>query len=95
MEVDDTVVKSIAQLAQLELKPEDIQENIDSMASILKLVDQMQSVDTNGIEPMAHPLDAMQSLREDQVSEPNQKELFQSIAPAIENDLYLVPKVIE
>jgi aspartyl-tRNA(Asn)/glutamyl-tRNA(Gln) amidotransferase subunit C len=95
MEVDETVVISIAQLAQLELKPENIQENIDSMASILKLVDQMQSVDTSGIEPMAHPLDAMQPLREDQVSEPDQKELFQSIAPATENDLYLVPKVIE
>ena len=95
MEVDDTVVKSIAQLAQLELTPENIQENIDSMASILNLVDQMQSVDTSGIEPMAHPLDALQRLREDQVSEPDQKELFQSIAPATENDLYLVPKVIE
>jgi aspartyl-tRNA(Asn)/glutamyl-tRNA(Gln) amidotransferase subunit C len=95
MEVDDAVVKSIAQLAQLELKPKDIQENIDSMASILNLVDQMQTVDTSGIEPMAHPLDAVQRLREDEVSEPNQQELFQSIAPATENGLYLVPKVIE
>lgn len=95
MKVDDTVVKSIAQLAQLELKPEDIQENIDSMTSILDLVDQMQSVDTTGIEPMAHPLDTIQRLREDQVSEPNQRELFQSIAPATEKNLYLVPKVIE
>ena len=95
MEVDDAVVKSIAQLAQLQLKPEDIQENIDSMTSILNLVDQMQTVDTSGIEPMAHPLDAVQRLREDEVSEPNQQELFQSIAPATENGLYLVPKVIE
>jgi aspartyl-tRNA(Asn)/glutamyl-tRNA(Gln) amidotransferase subunit C len=95
MKVDPTVVKAIAQLAQLEITPENMQENIDSMAGILNLVDQMHEVDTSGVEPMAHPLDATQRLREDQVSESDQRELFQSIAPATENGLYLVPKVIE
>ena len=95
MKVDETVVKSIAQLAQLELKEENVQENLKSMTNILNLVDQMHEVDTTGIEPMAHPLDAVQRLREDQVSESDQRELFQSIAPATEDGLYLVPKVIE
>ena len=95
MEVDDALVKSIAQLAQLELKPETIEENIESMTSILNLVEQMQEVDTTGIDPMAHPLDARQKLREDIVTEPDQRDLFQSIAPAAEDHLYLVPRVIE
>jgi aspartyl-tRNA(Asn)/glutamyl-tRNA(Gln) amidotransferase subunit C len=95
MKVDQQVVKTIAQLAQLELKPDTIQENIDSMTDILNLVNQMHEQDTTGIEPMAHPLDAVQRLREDKVSETNQRELFQSIAPSTEDGLYLVPKVIE
>ena len=95
MKVDQKVVEAIAQLAQLELKPEDIQENIDSMTSILDLVDQMQNIDTSGVEPMAHPLDAVQRLREDFVSESDQHERFQAIAPATADGLYLVPKVIE
>ena len=95
MKVDQKVVEAIAQLAQLELKQEDIEENIDSMTSILNLVDQMQNIDTSGVEPMAHPLDAVQRLREDLVSESDQHERFQAIAPATADGLYLVPKVIE
>jgi aspartyl-tRNA(Asn)/glutamyl-tRNA(Gln) amidotransferase subunit C len=59
------------------------------------MVDTLQAVDTSGIEPMANPLDATQRLRADVVSEENQRERFQAIAPASENGLYLVPKVIE
>ena len=65
------------------------------MSSILDLVEQMNSVDTEGVTPMAHPQDVAQRLREDEVLEENQREHFQSIAPATENGLYLVPKVIE
>mgnify|MGYP001468082052 FL=1 len=55
----------------------------------------MQAVDTEGVEPLAHPLEATQRLRADVVSETNQREAYQAIAPAVENGLYLVPKVIE
>ena len=95
MKVDEKVVKTIAQLAQLELTVESTQESIDSMSDILNLVDQMHQVDTKGIEPMANPLDAVQKLRDDKVTESDQRALFQSIAPSTEDGLYLVPKVIE
>ena len=62
---------------------------------ILAMVDQMGAVDTTGVEPMSHPQEATQRLREDRVTETDQRELFQSIAPAVEDGLYLVPKVIE
>jgi aspartyl-tRNA(Asn)/glutamyl-tRNA(Gln) amidotransferase subunit C len=62
---------------------------------ILALVEQLQAVDTSGIEPMAHAQDVMLRLREDAVTEGDQHRLFQTIAPQVEADLYLVPKVIE
>lgn len=95
MRVDPSVVTSIADLAQLQIEEEDLQENIDSMSNILALVDQMQSVDTSAFEPMANPIDAVQTLRPDEVTESNRREEFQSIAPATEAGFYLVPKVIE
>jgi aspartyl/glutamyl-tRNA(Asn/Gln) amidotransferase C subunit len=63
--------------------------------NILTLVEQLQAVDTAGVEPMANPLGAVQRLRADNVTEANQREAFQTLAPAVENGLYLVPKVIE
>lgn len=95
MKVDPSVVTSMADLAQLQIEEEDMQDNIDSMSNILALVDQMQSVDTSAIEPMANPIDAVQTLRPDEVTESNRREEFQSIAPATEDGFYLVPKVIE
>lgn len=95
MKVDPSVVTSMADLAQLQIEEEDLQENIDSMSNILALVDQMQSVDTSAVEPMANPIDAVQTLRPDEVTESNHREEFQSIAPATEDGFYLVPKVIE
>ncbi len=65
------------------------------MNDILSMVDQMAAVDTQGVEPMAHPQEVTQRLREDEVTETDQRELFQSIAPQVEDGLYLVPKVIE
>lgn len=95
MKVDKAVVENIALLAQLNVSSSNLQSSIDSISRILDLVDEMQNVDTDGIEPMAHPLDATQRLRKDEVSETDHRSLFQSIAPKTEDGLYLVPKVIE
>ena len=88
-------LNKIAHLARLQLDQNQITKLGGDLANILKLFDQLQTVDTSAIQPMAHPMDAVQILRADQVTEGNQRELFQSIAPATEDGLYLVPKVIE
>ncbi|MBD8483419.1 MULTISPECIES: Asp-tRNA(Asn)/Glu-tRNA(Gln) amidotransferase subunit GatC [Pseudomonas] len=88
-------VEKIAHLARLGLNDADLPRTIEALNSILGLVDQMQAVDTRGIEPLAHPLEASQRLRADQVTERNQRDAYQAVAPAVENGLYLVPKVIE
>lgn len=95
MEVTAEVVRNIAELAQLKVVEADIRILAKSMENILELADQMQSIDTTGIEPVSNPLDATQSLRPDVVTETNQRELFQSIAPATDDGLYLVPRVVE
>lgn len=88
-------VKKIAHLARLAVSEQDVAEYARNLSNILGMVDQMSAVDTQGIEPMAHPMDAAQRLREDAVTEQNQREKYQSIAPSVEAGLYLVPKVIE
>lgn len=88
-------VKKIAHLARLEINESDIAGYADNLSSILDLVEQMNSVDTTGVVPMAHPQDVAQRLRSDEVLEDNQRDKFQSIAPLTEAGLYLVPKVIE
>jgi aspartyl-tRNA(Asn)/glutamyl-tRNA(Gln) amidotransferase subunit C len=65
------------------------------LSSVLDLVDQLQAVNTEGVEAMSHPMQATQRLREDEVTEINQREAFQAIAPETEDGLFLVPKVIE
>jgi aspartyl-tRNA(Asn)/glutamyl-tRNA(Gln) amidotransferase subunit C len=82
-------------LARIAISDEDADQVATRISTVLALVDQLQAVNTDGVQPMAHPLDAVQRLRADVVTEPNQRELFQSIAPATENGLYLVPQVIE
>jgi aspartyl-tRNA(Asn)/glutamyl-tRNA(Gln) amidotransferase subunit C len=88
-------ISRIAHLARLELSATETADMREKLSDILAMVDQMSAVDTAGVEPMAHPQEVMQRLREDRVTEANQRELFQSIAPAVEDGLYLVPKVIE
>ena len=88
-------IAKIAQLARLELSPADSAAMQQQLNGILAMVDRMQAVDTKGVEPMSHPQQAMQRLREDVVSERDAHEKFQAIAPATEDGLYLVPKVIE
>ena len=95
MSLDKQDVVNIAHLARLSIDAQDIPEYTRNLSSILELVEQMNKVDTIDVQPMAHPLDAVQRLREDIVSEGNQRDLFQSIAPETEAGLYLVPKVIE
>ncbi|MFZ5595259.1 MAG: Asp-tRNA(Asn)/Glu-tRNA(Gln) amidotransferase subunit GatC [Pseudomonadota bacterium] len=88
-------VEKIAHLARLEVTEADIPLYANNLSNILNLVEQMNVIDTTGVEPMAHPLDASQRLRPDIITETDQRELFQSIAPQVEAGLYLVPKVIE
>lgn len=95
MALDKADVTRIAHLARLQINVEDIASYTENLSNILQLVEQMNAVDTQGIQPMAHPLEASQRLRTDVVSEPNQRELFQALAPQVEAGLYLVPKVIE
>ncbi|NWB49740.1 Asp-tRNA(Asn)/Glu-tRNA(Gln) amidotransferase subunit GatC [Pseudomonas gingeri] len=95
MALERSDVEKIAHLARLGLVEADLPRTTEALNSILGLVDLMQAVDTCGIEPLAHPLEANQRLRADAVTERNHREAYQSIAPAVENGLYLVPKVID
>ena len=95
MALERSDVEKIAHLARLGSNDADLPRTTEALNSMLGLIDQMQAVDTTGIEPLAHPLEASQRLRADVVTETNHREAYQSIAPAVENGLYLVPKVIE
>lgn len=88
-------VKNIAHLARLEISEDHLTRYASDLSSILDLVEQMNRVDTDMVQPMAHPQDMQQRLREDLPTEPNQRDKFQSIAPDVEHGLYRVPKVIE
>jgi aspartyl-tRNA(Asn)/glutamyl-tRNA(Gln) amidotransferase subunit C len=88
-------VKRGAWLARIEITDAEAAAAQGHLNDIFRLIEQMQSVDTEGIAPMAHAQDVVQRLREDSVTETDQHALFQSIAPQVENGLYLVPKVIE
>ncbi|HLX23849.1 MAG TPA: Asp-tRNA(Asn)/Glu-tRNA(Gln) amidotransferase subunit GatC [Usitatibacter sp.] len=88
-------IARIADLARLEVTPREAAALQQQLNGILAIVDQMGSVDTSGVEPMSHPQQAMQRMRDDRVTEADERDSFQSIAPAVEDGLYLVPKVIE
>ncbi len=94
-EITTDIVKRIAHLACLDIKDSEIIEYRQNLNKTLNLIDQMQSINTNTIKPMGHPLDIDQPLRKDIITEKNQQDLMQSIAPQVLNGLYLVPKVIE
>jgi len=99
MSLTSTDIARIANLARLELAPSESERMLTQMNSFFNIVEQMRAVDTTGIEPLAHPVvilsDMALRLREDRVSESNQREANQRSAPAVENGLFLVPKVIE
>lgn len=88
-------IEKIAFLARIRVEPTAIAGLEKQLTGILGLVDQLQAADTDAVEPMAHPLDASQRLRADAVTETNQRQAFQAVAPATEGGLYLVPRVIE
>ena len=95
MAIEQDEIEKIAALARIRIEPAQVGQVTRRITEILSTVDQLQAVDTSDIEPMANPLDATALLRADEVTEVNRREAFQAIAPAVENGLYLVPKVIE
>jgi aspartyl-tRNA(Asn)/glutamyl-tRNA(Gln) amidotransferase subunit C len=95
MTISTAEVARMAKLARLAIAPEDAPGYAEQLSRIIAFVEQLNEVDTRGIEPMAHPLDLAQRLRADSVTETNQRDAFQAIAPRTERGLYLVPKVIE
>ena len=88
-------VEYISNLAAIEVKEAEVDGVAEKLSSILDLFSQMQAADTSNVTPMAHPLDQVQRLRNDVVSETDQHKKLQSVAPATEQDMYLVPQVIE
>lgn len=88
-------IHRIAHLSRIALSDEEATATRSHLDGIFSLIEEMQAVDTSGVEPMAHAQDVCQRLREDMVSETDQRDLFQNIAPEVETGLYLVPKVIE
>jgi len=95
MKLNVEELHKVAHLARLSIHPKDEESYSQALSNILDLVDEMQSINTEGVKPMAHPMDTTQRLREDKVTETNQRDQLQKIAPATENGLYLVPRVVE
>lgn len=95
MNIERHEIEKLATLSRIAINEDTISQMSQRLGSVLGLVDQLQAVDTTGVEAMSHPLQAIQRLREDEVSEVNQREAFQAIAPDTEDGLFLVPKVIE
>ncbi len=92
-------LERIALLARIEVGPEELSGVTERLNRVLGLIDQLQALDTRGIEPMSHPLDAHLTppprLRADEATETDRREAYQKAAPAVSQGLYLVPKVIE
>ena len=88
-------IQRIARLARIAVTEQEAAEIGQKLTGIFALIEEMQAVDTTGVEPMSHAMDLVQRLRDDKVTEENQRESFQAIAPQTEAGLYLVPKVIE
>ncbi len=88
-------VNKIAHLARLGIDKQDVAAYANDLSGMLDLMTRMSEVNTDDVEPMAHPMDQAQRLRVDKVTELNHREAFQEIAPQVEAGLYLVPKVIE
>ena len=93
--MDADAIKQLAHLARININDSMVDELAGNINDILGLVDQLQAADTEGVTPMAHPLDAKQTLRADEITEDNQRDKLQAIAPAVEKGLFLVPKVID
>lgn len=100
MSLELSDVKRIANLAKLEISETESNKTLDKLNGIFALVEQLKAVDTTGVAPLSHPIAALLPelalrLRDDVVTETNQREAYQRVAPATQDGLYLVPKVIE
>ena len=95
MSLTEADVKRMAHLARIEIEEQEVAPMLAQLSNIMGLVEQMQAVNTDGVAPMAHAQDLSLRLREDRVTEHDQHEAFQAVAPQVEAGLYLVPKVIE
>jgi aspartyl-tRNA(Asn)/glutamyl-tRNA(Gln) amidotransferase subunit C len=95
MALDKSEVEKIAHLARLHVSDEEASEVTNRITDILALIDQMQSVDTDNVEPLAHPLDVVQRLRADEITAENNRDKLQALAPDTQDGLYLVPKVMD
>jgi len=95
MSLDTDDIKLIAKLARLKIDEADVPLYATNLSNILDLVEHMNTVNTEGVVPMSHPLEVVQRLREDTVTESDQRDEFQRVAPATRDGLYLVPRVIE
>jgi len=93
--LDKDQVRHIATLARLNLSDDEYGESVAKLSKIVDFVDQLSQADTEGVVPMAHPLDATQRLRPDAVTETDERDRYQENAPSVTGGLYLVPKVIE
>jgi len=93
--LDKDQVQHIAMLARLKLTDAEYAESVEKLSRIVDFVAQLSEADTEGVVPMAHPLDTAQRLRPDAVTETNERDRYQQNAPAVADGLYLVPKVIE
>ena len=93
--ISEAEVQKVAHLARLAIPEDQTTAYVSKISSIIDLVAQMSAVNTEGVEPMAHPLDSVQRLREDVATETNHREAYQAVAPEVEDALYLVPKVLE
>ena len=95
MAIDADEIARIAHLSRLEIDDEAVARTTEELANILAFIGRIDAVDTSDVTPMAHPLDANQRLREDHITEADRRDAFQAGAPAVENGLYLVPRVLD
>jgi len=95
MAIESKDIATVAHLARLHLSEAEQQEAVNSINSILSLIDQMQSVDTAEVQPLAHAFEASQRLRDDVVTETDNRDILLALAPSADRGLFLVPKVIE
>lgn len=95
MSIGKSEVEYISRLAAIEVAPDEVDQVSAKLSNILDIFAQMEAVNTDGVEPMAHPHDQVQRLRKDVVTENDQHEKLQKVAPAAAQDMYLVPQVIE
>lgn len=95
MSLNENDIKHIAHLARLDIQEQEIPLHAEKLNQIMQFIEQLNEINTDHVEPLSHPLSFNQRLREDQVTETNQRELYQQCAPLVEEGLYLVNSVIE